>query len=142
MFNTDKLIAKAQQDTGLTDFGDVNFMEGLQRLTESLNQEARLNEVGVYVAGITIANSLVTRLKLEDYIRSHPEVLEREVERPIFIVGLPRTGTTALHHMLNQDESNHTLRLWEGRQPVPPPEDRTYTRDPRIQKEADGVSLT
>lgn len=142
MFKPEQFLRRARDETGLSDYGDDNFMEGLQCLTSSLNREANLNDVGRYAAGVTISNSLKTRLQLEDYIRANPELLDREVERPVFIVGLPRTGTTALHHLLNQDKRNHTLRLWEGRRPVPPPEDATYTSDLRIQKESEGVSLT
>jgi hypothetical protein len=64
------------------------------------------------------------------------------VPRPVFIVGLPRTGTTALHHLLNQDPGNRTLRLWEAQSPVPPPETATYRSDPRIAERAAGVALT
>lgn len=132
----------AQQETGLSDFGDPGFQQPLDLLIESLNAEARLNDFGKLRAQMTINSGLVNRLKIVDYLGRHPDVLEQEVARPVFIVGLPRTGTTALHHLLNQDPGNRTLRLWEAQDPVPPPETATYHSDPRIAARAEGVALT
>ena len=81
-----------------------------------------MNEFGRLRAGMTINAGLVNRLKIQDYLCEHPDVHQQRIVRPVFIVGLPRTGTTALHHMLNQDPANNTLRLWAGQNPVPPPE--------------------
>ena len=91
---------------------------------------------------MTIASGLANRLKIQEYLRQHPQVRNEVVRKPVFIVGLPRTGTTALHHMLNQDSLNRTLRLWEAQDPVPPPETATYTSDPRIAGRKAGVELT
>ncbi len=67
---------------------------------------------------------------------------QQVITRPVFIVGLPRTGTTALHHLLNHDSGNRTLRLWEAQNPVPPPQTATYRTDERIARQRDGVALT
>ncbi len=91
---------------------------------------------------MTINAGLTTRLQIVDYLKAHPEVREEQVVKPVFIVGLPRTGTTALHHMLNQDSGNRTLRLWEAQNPVPPPETASYSSDPRIARQREGVALT
>ena len=136
------LSEKARQKTGLDDFGDDEFSEPLDRLVHALNSEAQLNETGVFRAEASISSGLRNRLLIEDCIRQHPDVLEQKISRPVFIVGLPRTGTTALHHMLNADPANRTLRLWEGHKPVPPPEEATYASDPRIEKARQGVELT
>ncbi len=136
------LTDKARQTTGLDDFGSDDYSEPLDRLVHALNTEAQLNETGAFHAERSVGSGLRNRLLIEDYVRQHPDVLEQEINRPLFIVGLPRTGTTALHHMLNADPANRTLRLWEGHKPVPPPEEATYTTDPRIEKARQGVELT
>jgi hypothetical protein len=142
VLNKDELVRGALEYTGLTDFGTTLFHQPLDLLINALNTEARLNDFGAFRAQMTISSGLNNRLKIQDYLNRHPEVQNEVVERPVFIVGLPRTGTTALHHMLNQDMQNHTLRLWEAQNPVPPPEAATYTTDPRIAKQQEGVSMT
>ena len=123
MLNKEQLIAEAVEKTGLSDFGSTDFEEPLERLIDALNNEAQLNDFGSFRAAMGISTGLCDRLQIWDYIGQHPEVRDEAVERPVFIVGLPRTGTTALHHMLNQDDGNLTLRLWAAQNPVPPPED-------------------
>jgi hypothetical protein len=142
LINAQLIISEAIQQAGLEDFGGEQFRQPLALLESCLNSQANLNAAGTYRAQMAIRNALVTRLQVEDYIRRHPDLLQSKVERPVFIAGLPRTGTTALHHMLNADPANHTLRLWEGSDPVPPPEDATYTSDPRIDRQRKGVEMT
>ena len=142
MLDKDELLQEAIAQVGLSDFGGDDFLEPLERLTDALNTEARLNDFGTIRARMTINSGLANRLRIQDYLQRHPEVRDEVVARPVFIVGLPRTGTTALHHMLNQDTGNRTLRLWEAQNPVPPPETASYTSDPRIAKQHEGVALT
>lgn len=142
MLDKDLLLQAAIEQTGLDDFGDEDFLEPLERLVRALNSEARLNDFGTIRAQMTIGSGLCNRLKIEHYLQQHAEVAAEVVVRPVFIVGLPRTGTTALHHMLNRDEANRTLRLWEAQNPVPPPETATYHSDPRIAAQREGVALT
>ncbi|MFT6285906.1 MAG: hypothetical protein ACJA09_000645 [Alcanivorax sp.] len=142
MFEKSRLIQAAVEQAGLEDFGSCDFHEPLDRLITALNEEARLNDFGRLRAEMTLSAGLVQRLKIQEYRDNHPELAEERVVRPVFIVGLPRTGTTALHHMLNQDRGNRTLRLWEAQNPIPPPETASYLSDPRIAKQQDGVALT
>src|SRR6185436_11113458 len=74
---------------------------------------------------------LTQRLRVEDWIARHPDLLARPVPAPVFMVGLPRTGTTALSHLIAQDPTARSLRVWESAQPVPPP-DVECDGDPRI----------
>jgi len=142
MFDVEELLVQASAETGLQDYGRDDFLEPLGILVNALNTEANLNDFGEMLAGMTLQAGLCDRLRIHDYISRHPDVLELKVERPIFIVGLPRTGTTALHHMLNHDSRNHTLRLWEVKNPVPPAEDATYESDPRIAECRENVAMT
>jgi len=142
VFDKDKLLQYALEETGLSDFGGDDFHEPLERLLRALNTEAQLNEAGFFRADMTIRAGLTDRLRIVDYLKQHPEVRDEVVAKPVFIVGLPRTGTTALHHLMNQDSANRTLRLWEAQNPVPPPETATYTTDPRIARQREAVALT
>ena len=128
--NAQQFIAEAQQATGLSDFGSDDYKQPLNILIDSINTESGINAIGFYRAKMTIESGLQYRLRIQHYLTSHPEVLTQKVEKPVFIVSLPRTGTTALHHMLNADSVNHTLRLWEAEEPLPPPNDATYLTDP------------
>ena len=103
MLNKDELIQNAIAKTGLEDFGSSDFHEPLQRLIGALNTEARLNDFGKFRAKMSLDAGLSDRLRIQDYIGQHKEVRGEVIHRPVFIVGLPRTGTTALHHLLNQD---------------------------------------
>jgi hypothetical protein len=138
----EQLLQAAREQTGLSDFGNDDYREPLERLLAALESEAYLNDFGRLRAEMTINAGLVSRLQILDYTDTHPEVRDEVVAQPVFIVGLPRTGTTALHHMLNQDNGNRTLRLWEAQNPVPPPATATYTTDSRIARQQEGVALT
>ncbi len=135
-------LNKAKKETGLNDFGGIDFVEPLERIIDALNREAVLNPAGKFQVEMLFAKGLENRLRVEDYIRKNPDVLDQVIQSPIFISGLPRTGTTALHHLLNADTKNHTLRLWEGNELIPPPEDATYLSDPRIEKTKQNVAMT
>jgi hypothetical protein len=82
---------------------------------------------------------LVNRLRIQDHIKRYPEVLDVPIKRPLFILGLPRTGTTFLHNLLAQDPTSRWLRLWEILYPCPPPHPTTEKTDPRIQETAKQV---
>ncbi|WP_162300009.1 sulfotransferase family protein [Kineobactrum sediminis] len=142
MLEIESLRQQAIAETGLDDFGAPAFYEALERLLDALHTEARLNDFGRMRAEMTIVAGLGKRLQIEHYLGEHPQVADEVIRRPVFIVGLPRTGTTALHHLLNQDPLNRTLRLWEAQNPVPPPMSATYYTDPRIAAQAESVALT
>jgi len=83
---------------------------------------ADLSDLGGMVWRGRILGHLVSRLRVEDWIARHPELVTRAVPAPIFVVGLPRTGTTALSHLLAQDPDTRSLRVWEAADPAPPPD--------------------
>jgi hypothetical protein len=82
---------------------------------------------------------LTSRLGVEDWIRRQPEIARLPVEAPVFVIGLPRTGTTALSRLLARDPDTRSLRTWESTSPVPPPEAATQHRDPRIATVQSGI---
>ncbi len=126
------LLGAARKRTGLADFGDGDFREGLERLTASLESEAALSPLGRFIAQADLVGHLANRLQLVDWHARHPEIAEGPIQRPIFIVGQGRTGTTILHELLALDPANRVPLTWETDFPFPPPERAHYTSDPRI----------
>ena len=100
-------------------FIDDEFEPLLDRLIKALNTEASLNEVGVGFHGARLRDLLTNRLRMEAWVEKHPEILEETIERPIVVVGLPRTGTTMLHRTIATDTSLLAPIWYEVRQPVP-----------------------
>ncbi len=139
MRSAEQLIAKAVEETGLDDFGGTSFRDGLERLVDSLQGEAGLTELGEKITAYRLRTLLRNRLRIEDAYRRHPEIDDERVEAPIFIVGLPRTGTTALSNLLAADPQIRSLRLWESSDPVPPPDAENEHSDPRIARTRAGL---
>ena len=128
----DALLEAACKRTGLQDFGADDFRRGLRKLLESLEQEARLSAIGRTVAREQIVGLLANRLRIFEHRRTHPEIDEEQIERPLFVLGLPRTGTTILHGLLAQDPAHRSPSSWETAFPCPPPRPETNDDDPRI----------
>jgi len=121
----------AVTQTGLTDFGDESYREGLSILLSSLQDEARLNARGEAFIYQRIVGYLSQRLQVEEWYRRHSEINEVPIERPLIGLGLPRTGSTALSMLLAQDPDVRYLRRWESSAPCPPPS-TVQGVDPRI----------
>jgi hypothetical protein len=128
---TDELISQARTATGLSDLGPDTFHDGLVALLDSAD-EAPLNDLGIAVLHGQAVDLLSIRLNVEDWYRRHPEIDEQEIPTPLFGLGLPRTGSTALSFLLAQDHATRSLLAWEVQAPTPPPEPATYATDPRI----------
>lgn len=128
----DGLIARATAQVRLEDFGSESFRPGLRRLLESLESDARLHSFGRYFAQRQILELLRHRLRLTHYRERHPELAGERVERPLFVIGLPRTGTTLLHALLTRDSAHRAPLSWEVDDPCPPPQAAGYVTDPRI----------
>jgi hypothetical protein len=128
------LLKRASRATGLDDFGDDDFRPALRRLTRSLEEDARLTLFGSYFARRQLLEHLQHRLRILDYRKRNPEVAEERIVRPIFITGLPRTGTTLLHGLLSEDPAHRSPRSWEVDDPCPPARADTYHTDSRIER--------
>lgn len=125
---------RAREQTGLADFGPGPLDEPLQRLCQSLRDEVDLNAAGRENAYQRLQSILVTRLRLQALWQRHPEIFDEAIERPIFIVGLPRSGTTYLHWLLARDPGLRHAPFWELLFPLPFGEatDPQPQPDPRI----------
>ena len=126
------LLRAARKQTGLADFGGEEFREGLRRLLDSLNEDAQLNVLGRISARTTLLSNLRNRLQLQHHRERHPQVAEQAIHQPLFILGLPRTGTTVLFNLLALDPANRAPLAWEVEHPCPPPREESYRSDPRI----------
>ncbi len=119
-FDESSVLSEAsRREGGLDDFGDPAFREPLRRLLAALEGEAALHAQGRAAQLERIVGLLANRLRTEEAIRTHPEILDERIEDPIVIVGLMRTGTTMLHRMTASDPRLFALRWYESRHPAP-----------------------
>lgn len=128
------LLKAAKANTGLSDFGEESWYEPFKLLVKSLDEEAELNLMGRLMTRSDLLIILEAKLRVEDTIRRHPEILDEEISKPFFVVGQGRSGTTFMQNVLSQPPGNGTTLTWEAMFPCPPPEAATYWTDPRIQR--------
>ncbi len=126
------LHASATKACGLDDFGvdDDNYREALSVLLESFKRDADLTELGSKMNRFFVRNALVARLVSEAAFKQYPEHADVAVERPIFVTGLPRTGTTVIHRLLTADPRHQGLELWLAEFPQPRPPRETWPQNP------------
>lgn len=130
---TEDVLAEASRRAGgLDDLGDGPFTDGLDRFVSALVDEAQLNEMGRMVAAERAIGHTVNRLHYVDDRARYPEIARQVIDRPVFIIGMPRTGTTILHDILACDPDTRAPLTWETMFPSPPPRAETATTDPRI----------
>ena len=115
----DRLIGSSKKSTGLDDLGKDFWDEPLDRMLQSINKEANLHPVGMFISRERIVNLLANRLRAEYYFKKYPEILDQDVYPVWMIAGLQRTGTTKLQRLLNADPDNRVLASWEAINPAP-----------------------
>ncbi|ONI71101.1 sulfotransferase family protein [Actinosynnema sp. ALI-1.44] len=130
----ESLHASATKITGLADFGDQDYLDGLSVLVDSYHREAGLTDFGLRVQRAGLRSALVARLLSEAAWKANPEHAAVPIERPIFVTGLPRTGTTALHRLLTEDPAHQGLELWLTDLPQPRPPRETWDDNPMYQR--------
>ena len=119
---TEPLMAAARRRARLVDFGDETFREPLHRLLDSCESEARLNTIGKLALSEDILQLLINRLQIQRDRHNWPGIGEETIVAPLFILGLPRSGTTLLHGLLAQDHDAFSAPItWEVMFPSPPP---------------------
>jgi hypothetical protein len=128
------LITRACERAGLDDFGGESWREGLNLLVDTVESAPGVNAGGRdYVYG-QFVDALWNRLRIVDYLKSHPEVADEKVERPLVVLGLPRTGTSLASYLLDQDPDRRSLLTWEAEDSIPPSTPETLKSDPRCLK--------
>jgi hypothetical protein len=137
----DALCAAAERRTGLSDFGSSRFREPLALLSRALEDEARLTALGRVSARLQLVGLLSTRLRALDLLRRRPEIESEPVGAPIVILGMPRTGTTALQRLLSRDPRLRSLPYWEALSPLPGDDAAARDADPAARIEQARRSL-
>ena len=118
-FDEEAMLEAARRQTGLSDFGAPDFRERLRVQLRSIEEDRELNALGRLGVHANLMRYLANRLRFEDLLRRHPEILEVELPRPIIVVGLPRSGTTHLVNLIAADSRLRSLPYWESMEPVP-----------------------
>lgn len=127
----DQLATRACERADLDDFGGDFWREGLGLLIESCESAPGVNPGGLEFVYGQFVDALWNRLRVIDYVKRHPDILDERVERPLVVLGLPRTGTSLASYLLDQDPRRRSLLTWEAHDSVPPPTPETLRSDPR-----------
>ncbi|WP_236789576.1 sulfotransferase [Amycolatopsis sp. GM8] len=135
----EELETAASDLTGLTDFGSPDYRKGLEVLLASYQEEADLTPEGFQLVRDELRGILMARLFSEAQWQQYPEHAQVPIEKPVFIVGMPRTGTTTLHRMLTADPAHQGLEMWLGYAPQPRPERSTWAANPIFQMVQSGI---
>ena len=133
--STGEVIDAARRATGLKDMGSEDFLEPFEKIVENV-RDLDLAPLGGFIVRQLALQAAMNRLHIREYLRVHPEV-----ERPIFILGFPRTGTTLLQNLLSLDPNRRALEFWELNQPVPVLEDVERDRRRRTKRAAMNLRL-
>lgn len=139
MFRADAIRAEVAARVGLDDFGDPRHREGLEVLCETY-RSAPLTPVGRAAKWAFLSRALATRLHATSAFAARPEIIDRAIDEPIYIVGLARTGSTHLHRVLAEAPAARTLARWEGLHPAPTsvaPDDRAARRAAAVASQRD-----
>lgn len=139
--DVDKLLGRAKQQALLEDFGRGTFREGLDRLVDALNSQANLTAIGRRSSEGHIVSLLKKRLRMRDWAKKNPQIEHERITAPLVIVGMPRTGTTLLSNLLDQDPMNRSLLSWEAGAIAPPPRLTDHREDPRIAEAVASAAL-
>ena len=131
---TERLVTRACERASLDDFGGDSWREGLTVLVQTVESAPGVSDGGRdYVYG-QFVDALWNRLRVVDYLKHHPEVAAERIERPLVVLGLPRTGTSLASYLLDQDPNRRSLLTWEAENSVPPASPETLRTDPRCLK--------
>lgn len=113
------LVAAAMRRTGLDDLGDPTLIDRLNAQVRAVEEDQGLSGLGRYLIRRRLVGLLSARLRFEDFVRRHPEALEVDLEPPVIVVGLPRSGTTHLVNLLATDVRFRSMPWWEVAEPIP-----------------------
>ena len=127
------IIAGARERSGNHDWDDSEICTPLRILSEAVESEADLTAMGLAVFTRNVTEYLANRMRVEDWLARHPEILEAPVEKPTFVFGLPRTGTTLTINLLAEDPARRSFLRWEAFASVPPPRPEEFHAGPRYE---------
>lgn len=119
----DAVCAAAVAQTSLDDFGPDDFRERLEVQLDEMNADPERTGLGRMLMFGDCVRYASNRLRIRDLLKKHPEILDIPIEKPVIVIGLPRSGTTNLVNLLASDSRFRSMPLWESYQPVPDPDE-------------------
>ena len=129
--DADDIIAKAAGKAGYK-YELPKAEEGIRRMVDAINREARPNAFGSLAVKRLLERTLYNRYLFERYLEQNPEIEESPVEQPVFIIGMPRSGTTILHALMHEDPDHRSPLAWECLLPYPPHTPGTFTDNEQL----------
>lgn len=134
--DADALLRRARRVTGLSDFGDPGFLEPLRTFLASCSSEASLGLIGQTATRWDVVRFLSNLMRMRAAEQADPGIVHQRIVRPIFITGLPRSGTTFLHRLMMADPRNRAPLVWQTIEPYPDLGTRPGAPDRRIARVA------
>ncbi len=119
--SVDEVVTRASELADVADPSPAHFLDNLGAVIDAVNTEADLTDDGLQGILMQLVPALRNRMEVDAYVTEHPEVDESPLPAPIFLTGLPRSGTTYFQYLFDQDPRLRMLRTWEGERPSPPP---------------------
>ena len=126
------ILDRAERTSGYT-LDDPSMREGLDRLVRSVEQQARLSTFGRFAIRNMLQRAADSRLRVERAFAEDPAIRDEPVRAPVFIIGMPRTGTTILHALLHLDRNHRAPLSWECLLPHPAPRPEDYRDNERVE---------
>ena len=126
------IIQKAAKDAGYQGKVPSELVIGLEQLVQSINKESRINAFGSIALKGLLKRTLTSRLRVEQVLKNNPTISQAKITSPVFIIGMPRTGTTILHSLLHEDLHHRSPLAWECLLPSPVPEPATFHDNPQL----------
>ena len=130
--NADTILKKTIKKADFKGEVPVQIVKGLQQLIRTINEESNPNTFGALAVKSLIARTLYGRLKVEQVLKENPEIEKTEIKEPVFIIGMPRTGTSILHALMHEDQAHRSPLSWECVLPYPVPKPETFTDNAQL----------
>jgi len=130
--NSEKIITKVQKKSGYS-ISHPKLEDGLKRLVYSINYEGKTNPFGALAVKGLLERTLYNRYKIEEEITKNPQIEKEKIEQPIFIIGMPRTGTTILHALMHEDPDHRSPLAWECLLPYPVSTPETFRNNKQLE---------
>jgi hypothetical protein len=127
----DDVFKLAAQRTSVTEIDSDSWRDGLTLIVNEVNNSPAFTPFGRERVLNDATDALGRRMQVHAYLQAHPEVLDEPVERPLIVLGMPRTGTTVISYLLDQDPARRSLLHWQCVHPIPPATTETLRTDPR-----------
>lgn len=130
--NADKIIAKAVKKANFKGELPKQLVKGLHQIVASINTESKANSFGELAVKSMLERSFYNRLKVEQVLSKNSNIEQQPIQKPVFIIGMPRTGTTILHAMMHEDPANRSPLCWECLLPYPVPQSNNFHDNPQL----------